>query len=113
MDSEYRTIRLRGVSTHNLRAVDVAFPHHRISAVTGVSGSGKSSLAFDTLYAECQRRFLESLSPYLRQFMDKWPKPALEAAEGLLPAMAIRSVPHRPARLHQVSSAIAPGTSLG
>lgn len=83
-------IRLRGVRTHNLQAVDVVFPHRQITAVTGVSGSGKSSLAFDTLFAECQLRFLESLSPYLRQFMDKFPKPALEAADGLLPAMALR-----------------------
>ncbi len=83
-------IRLRGVRTHNLQAVDAAFPHRRLTAVTGVSGSGKSSLAFDTLFAECQLRFLESLSPYLRQFMDKFPKPALAAAEGLLPAMALR-----------------------
>ena len=89
-DSDSRTIRLRGVSTHNLRGVDVDFPHHRVSAVTGVSGSGKSSLAFDTLYAECQRRFLESLSPYLRQFMDKWSQPAMDSAGGLLPAMAVR-----------------------
>ncbi|HOT02518.1 MAG TPA: hypothetical protein PLY66_16055, partial [Acidobacteriota bacterium] len=59
-------IRLRGVRTHNLQAVDAVFPHRQITAVTGVSGSGKSSLAFDTLFAECQLRFLESLSPYRR-----------------------------------------------
>ncbi|MBN2431744.1 MAG: excinuclease ABC subunit UvrA, partial [Acidobacteria bacterium] len=86
-----RTIRLRGVRTHNLQDIDVDIPHGWLTAVTGVSGSGKSSLAFDTLYAESQLRFLESVSPYLRQFLEKFRKPDVRSSRGLLPAMAIRS----------------------
>lgn len=83
-------IRLRGVKTHNLHDIDVDIPGRRMTVITGVSGSGKSSLAFDTLFAESQLRFLESLSPYIRQFMDKFRKPPLDEADGLLPAMAIQ-----------------------
>jgi len=82
---------LRGVRTHNLQNIDVDIPHGGLTAVTGVSGSGKSSLAFDTLYAESQLRFLESVSPYLRQFLEKFRQPAVRSSRGLLPAMAIRS----------------------
>jgi len=85
-----RCIRLEGVSTNNLKEVEVSLPHGRITAVTGLSGSGKSSLVFDTLYAECQLRYLESLSPYVRQFLEKLRQPRLRRAEGLLPAMALR-----------------------
>ena len=85
--SGHRQIVLSGVSTNNLKNVDAVFPHGRLIAVTGVSGSGKSSLVFDTLFAESRIRFLESLSPYLRQFLERWKRPALRAAEGLLPAV--------------------------
>ena len=63
------SIRIRGARTHNLRGIDVEIPHRRLTVITGVSGSGKSSLAFDTLYAEGQRRFVESMSTYVRQFL--------------------------------------------
>ena len=85
-----RHIRLDGVATNNLQNVDVLIPHGQITAVTGLSGSGKSSLVFDTLYAECQLRYLESLSPYVRQFLERLRQPKLRHAEGLLPAMALR-----------------------
>jgi len=89
--SKSTCIELKGVRTHNLRNVDVRFPYGGVTMVTGVSGSGKSSLAFDTLYAESQLRFLESLSPYLRQFLEKLRKPIIRESRGLLPAMAIRT----------------------
>ncbi|MEZ5977171.1 MAG: excinuclease ABC subunit UvrA, partial [Planctomycetota bacterium] len=82
-------IALRGVRVHNLRGVDLDVPKGRLVAVTGVSGSGKSSLAFDTLFREGQRRFLETLSAYARQFLGRMEKPDLESAEGLLPAIAV------------------------
>ncbi|MBK8481310.1 MAG: excinuclease ABC subunit UvrA [Proteobacteria bacterium] len=78
-----------GARQHNLRNIDVAFPLGAITAVTGVSGSGKSSLAFDTLYAEGQRRYVESFSPFARQFMDRMDRPAVERIEGVLPAVAV------------------------
>src|SRR5262249_48687945 len=68
-------IQLRGVRVHNLRDVDVDLPLRRLTAFTGVSGSGKSSLAFDTLYAEAQRRYLQSFSPYTRQFLERLDQP--------------------------------------
>lgn len=97
--SERDDIILTGVSTHNLKEVDVVFPRGQLTAVTGLSGSGKSSLVFDTLYAESRLRFLESLSPYLRQFMERWRRPGLRSAAGLLPAVAIQQKkPGRSAR---------------
>jgi excinuclease ABC subunit A len=81
---------LRGVRVHNLRGVDVTIPTRRLVVITGVSGSGKSSLAFDTLYAEGQRRYVESLSSYARQFLERMEKPRVDEVEGICPAIAIR-----------------------
>jgi excinuclease ABC subunit A len=84
------SIVLRGVRVHNLKNIDVEIPHYALSVITGVSGSGKSSLAFDTIYAEGQRRYVESLSAYARQFLERIEKPDAEAIEGIAPAVAIR-----------------------
>jgi excinuclease ABC subunit A len=81
---------VRGARTHNLRNVDVTLPSRRLIVVTGVSGSGKSSLAFDTIYAEGQRRYVESLSAYARQFLERMEKPDVDRIEGICPAIAIR-----------------------
>jgi len=83
-------IRVRGARTHNLRNIDVDLPRERLIVVTGLSGSGKSSLAFDTLYAEGQRRYVESLSSYARQFLQMMEKPDVDRIEGLSPAIAIQ-----------------------
>ena len=83
-------IRIEGADTHNLRHVSVNIPRNKLVVVTGVSGSGKSSLAFDTLYAEGQRRYVESLSAYARQFMGRMQKPEVEKIEGIPPAIAIQ-----------------------
>src|SRR6266702_8254600 len=85
---------LRNVRQHNLKGITVEFPRRAISVVTGTSGSGKSSLAFDTLYAEGQRRYIESLSTYAKQFLERMPKPLVDALEGLSPAVAIEQ--HNP-----------------
>lgn len=82
-------IRIYGARQHNLKGVDVAIPRNSLTVITGLSGSGKSSLAFDTLYAEGQRRYVESLSAYARQFLDRMEKPDVEKIEGLSPAIAI------------------------
>jgi len=82
-------IRVVGAAEHNLRHIDVTLPRNRLSVITGVSGSGKSSLAFDTLFAEGQRRYVESLSAYARQFIEQLQKPAVERIDGLSPAIAI------------------------
>jgi len=88
MDS--RSIRVRGAREHNLRNVSLELPHDRLICFTGVSGSGKSSLAFDTLYAEGQRRYIESLSAYARQFLGQLAKPDVDQITGLRPAIAIQ-----------------------
>jgi excinuclease ABC subunit A len=81
---------VRGARTHNLKGVDVSIPHRQLVVVTGVSGSGKSSLAFDTIYAEGQRRYVESLSAYARQFLERMEKPDVDGIDGIAPAIAIR-----------------------
>jgi excinuclease ABC subunit A len=83
-------ILVRGARVHNLKNITAAIPHNRITVVTGVSGSGKSSLAFDTIYAEGQRRYVESLSAYARQFLERMEKPAVDDIDGIAPAVAIR-----------------------
>ncbi len=80
---------IKGASQHNLKNIDVTIPRNKLTVITGLSGSGKSSLAFDTLYAEGQRRYVESLSAYARQFLDRMQKPKVEHIEGLSPAIAI------------------------
>src|SRR5256885_7476302 len=83
-------IRVRGARVHNLRTIDVDIPLDCLVVMTGVSGSGKSSLAFDTLYAEGQRRYVESLSIYARQFLERMEKPDVAEMEGICPAIALR-----------------------
>ena len=87
---EQESIRVRGARVHNLKNISVEIPHNAITVVTGVSGSGKSSLAFDTIYAEGQRRYVESLSAYARQFLERMEKPDVEEISGIAPAVAIR-----------------------
>ncbi|MHB8972390.1 MAG: excinuclease ABC subunit UvrA [Pirellulaceae bacterium] len=88
-----RNIELRGVRVHNLKSIDLDLPHRQLIVVCGVSGSGKTSLALDTLYAEGQRRYIESFSAYTRQFLDQFEKPAAERIEGLPPAIAVTRAP--------------------
>ena len=83
-------IAIRGARTHNLQNIDLTLPKRQIIVVTGVSGSGKSSLAFDTVYAEGQRRYVESLSAYARQFLERMEKPDVDRIDGICPAIAIR-----------------------
>jgi excinuclease ABC subunit A len=92
------TIRIRGARTHNLKNIDLDLPRDRLIVITGLSGSGKSSLAFDTIYAEGQRRYVESLSSYARQFLSMMEKPDVDHIEGLSPAISIeqKSTSHNP-----------------
>jgi excinuclease ABC subunit A len=83
------TIRIRGAREHNLKSIDLEIPREKLVVITGVSGSGKSSLAFDTIYAEGQRRYVESLSAYARQFLEQMDKPDVDLIEGLSPAISI------------------------
>src|SRR5450756_829673 len=87
--SAHSVIRLRGVRHNNLKNFDLDVPLNQFVVVTGLSGSGKSSLAFDTLYAEGQRRYIETFSPYARQFFDRMDKPQVDRIEGIPPAIAI------------------------
>ncbi|MBN2461752.1 MAG: excinuclease ABC subunit UvrA, partial [Candidatus Cloacimonetes bacterium] len=80
---------IKGAQEHNLKNIDVRIPRNKLIVITGVSGSGKSSLAFDTLYAEGQRRYVESLSSYARQFLGQMEKPRVDYIEGLSPAISI------------------------
>ena len=91
-------IRIRGARTHNLKNISLDIPRDKIVVITGLSGSGKSSLAFDTLYAEGQRRYVESLSAYARQFLSLMQKPDVDSIDGLSPAIAIeqKSTSHNP-----------------
>src|SRR6201981_1704295 len=82
-------IAVRGAREHNLRNIDVSIPRDRLTVITGLSGSGKSSLAFDTIYAEGQRRYVESLSAYARQFLGIMEKPDVDQIDGLSPAISI------------------------
>src|SRR5881398_3391653 len=84
------SIVVRGARVHNLKNIDFEIPHNALTVVTGVSGSGKSSLAFDTIYSEGQRRYVESLSAYARQFLERIEKPDADHIEGIAPAVAIR-----------------------
>ncbi|MGP8247405.1 MAG: excinuclease ABC subunit A, partial [Bryobacteraceae bacterium] len=84
------SIRIRGARVHNLKNISLSIPHDEITVITGVSGSGKSSLAFDTIYAEGQRRYVESLSAYARQFLERMEKPDVDEIDGIAPAVAIR-----------------------
>jgi len=92
------TIRIRGARTHNLCNIDLDLPRDRLVVITGLSGSGKSSLAFDTIYAEGQRRYVESLSAYARQFLSMMEKPDVDHIDGLSPAISIeqKSTSHNP-----------------
>jgi excinuclease ABC subunit A len=96
--AESRFIRVRGARTHNLKGIDLDIPRHQLVVITGLSGSGKSSLAFDTLYAEGQRRYVESLSAYARQFLQLMDKPNVDVIEGLSPAISIeqKATSHNP-----------------
>src|ERR1700749_1847708 len=93
-----QNIRIRGARTHNLKNIDLDLPRDRLIVFTGLSGSGKSSLAFDTIYAEGQRRYVESLSTYARQFLSMMEKPDIDTIEGLSPAISIeqKSTSHNP-----------------
>lgn len=82
-------IYVKGAREHNLKNIDVKIPRDTLTVVTGLSGSGKSSLAFDTIYAEGQRRYVESLSSYARQFLEQLQKPHIDHIEGLSPAISI------------------------
>jgi excinuclease ABC subunit A len=94
--SEPAVIRIQGARQHNLKNLNLEIPRDRFVVITGVSGSGKSSLAFDTLYAEGQRRYVESLSAYARQFLDQLEKPDVDFIEGLTPAIAIEQRSSQP-----------------
>ena len=85
----HKNIIIKGARVHNLKNIDVAIPKNKLVVITGMSGSGKSSLAFDTLYAEGQRRYVESLSSYARQFMGRMNKPDVDYIKGIAPAIAI------------------------
>ena len=89
MAKEQEFIKIRGAKEHNLKNIDLDIPRNEMIVFTGLSGSGKSSLAFDTIYAEGQRRYMESLSSYARQFLGQMEKPNVEKIEGLSPAISI------------------------
>lgn len=95
---EPQEILIKGARQHNLKNIDVRIPRNKLVVITGLSGSGKSSLAFDTLYAEGQRRYVESLSAYARQFLEQMGKPEVDTIEGLSPAISIeqKSISHNP-----------------
>src|SRR3990172_7480418 len=96
--AESKKLIVRGARAHNLKSVNVELPRDNLIVITGLSGSGKSSLAFDTIYAEGQRRYVESLSAYARQFLGQMDKPDVDQIEGLSPSISIdqKSVSHNP-----------------
>ena len=96
--AEHNFIEIRGAREHNLKNIDISIPKNRLTVITGLSGSGKSSLAFDTVYAEGQRRYVESLSSYARQFLELMKKPDVDSIEGLSPAISIeqKTTSHNP-----------------
>ena len=98
MSDKKKYIKIKGANEHNLKNIDIEIPRDEFTVVTGLSGSGKSSLAFDTIYAEGQRRYMESLSSYARQFLGQMEKPDVESIEGLSPAISIdqKSTNHNP-----------------
>jgi len=89
MSNTVTKIVIKGAREHNLKNISVEIPRDKLITITGLSGSGKSSLAFDTIYAEGQRRYVESLSAYARQFLDRMRKPDVDLIEGLSPAISI------------------------
>ena len=93
-------IRIQGARVHNLKNISLSIPHEKLTVITGVSGSGKSSLAFDTIYAEGQRRYVESLSAYARQFLERMEKPDVDDIDGIAPA------DRHPAEEHHAQSAL-------
>src|SRR5437868_11774299 len=99
-----RFVRVRGARTHNLKQVDVDIPRDALVAFSGISGSGKSSLAFGTLYAEAQRRLLESISPYARRLIDQAGVPDVDSIEGLPPAVALQQQRGTPSARSSVGS---------
>ena len=96
--AESKFIEIKGAREHNLKGVNISIPKNKLTVITGLSGSGKSSLAFDTIYAEGQRRYVESLSAYARQFLDLMKKPEVDSIEGLAPAISIeqKTTSHNP-----------------
>src|SRR3990167_9495876 len=103
IDEEFDGIVVKGAREHNLKNIDVQIPRNKITVVTGLSGSGKSSLAFDTIYAEGQRRYVESLSAYARNFLEQLKKPEVDYVKGLSPAIAIE----------QKTSSVNPRSTVG
>src|SRR4029078_11713575 len=88
-ESLLKSITVHGARQHNLKSIDVEIPRNTFTVITGLSGSGKSSLAFDTIYAEAQGRYVETLSPYARQFLDQMERPEVDSIDGLSPAISI------------------------
>src|ERR1700734_3454873 len=108
MKTSNGSVRVRGAREHNLKSVDVDVPRGALVVFTGVSGSGKSSLAFSTLYAEAQRRYLESVSPYARRLFHQMSVPQVDAIEGLPPAVALQQQRGSPTTRSSVGSATTP-----
>src|ERR687894_3231073 len=113
MADDTRSVRLRGVRVHNLKGIDLDRPLNRLVVLSGVSGSGKSSLAFDTLYAEGQRRYVETFSSYTRQFLERLDKPDADSIDGIPPAVAVGQRGGRRSSRSTVSSVTELDEALG